>query len=62
VSKDRSEDFAAGELVRIAVGPFTAFRGTVAAIEEDRARLAIDVTLYGRVARVELELGQVEKL
>jgi transcriptional antiterminator NusG len=62
VSADRSDDFAAGELVRIAAGPFSACRGTVAAIDEDRARLTVDVLLYGRATRVELEFGQVEKV
>jgi transcriptional antiterminator NusG len=62
VSADRSEGFAAGELVRIAAGPFAACRGTVAAVDEERARLTVDVSLYGRLTPVEFEFGQVEKV
>jgi transcriptional antiterminator NusG len=55
-------DHEIGETVRVREGPFAAFTGQVAEINEDQEKLKVLVNIFGRETPVELEFSQVAKL
>lgn len=54
--------FEGGDEVKVIDGPFTNFIGRVDEVKEDKAKLRVLISIFGRATPVELEFVQVEKI
>ena len=49
-----------GQPVKVIDGPFNGFQGQIKEINEDKQKLKVEVSIFGRKTPVELDYGQVE--
>lgn len=54
--------FTTGEAVKIVDGPFTEFLGSIDSIDEERGKVRVLVSIFGRETPVELDFLQIKKL
>src|SRR3989338_3684496 len=55
-------DLAAGEAIQITDGPFKDFEGKVAEVDENRGKVKVLVSMFGRETQVELDFLQVKRI
>lgn len=55
-------EFKVGDRVEIIEGPFVNFTGVIEEVYEDRERVKVSVSIFGRATSLELNYWQIEKI
>jgi transcriptional antiterminator NusG len=50
-----------GDKVKVGDGPFLNQEGVIESVDEERGKLSVSISMFGRATKVELEYWQVEK-
>ncbi|MBL0690703.1 MAG: transcription termination/antitermination factor NusG [Alphaproteobacteria bacterium] len=50
-----------GEVVKVIEGPFMSFQGQIIAVEDDKKRIKLSISIFGRDTQVDLNYGQIER-
>ena len=53
--------FSVGERVKVVEGPFANFSGTVHDYNEEKGKLTVEISIFGRPTPLELDIFQVER-
>ena len=61
-TKDFSNIYAMDEEVEIIDGPFNTFKGTISKIDNDKEKVQVQVSIFGRPTKVDLTFMQIKKM